>query len=212
MILPIMGMPLKAASTPRPASLADALFSTVQQRVLALLFGQPERSFYASELIQLVGSGSGAVQRELAKLERSGLVTVRRSGVQKYYQANPDSPLFEELCGIIRKTVGMAEPITAALSPLKPQIKAAFVYGSVAKQRDNAGSDIDLMVLSDTLTYAELMAAVDAPGNQLGRPVNPTVYSVREWSKRLRDGNAFLIRVMEQPKLWIIGNEHDLPA
>jgi len=207
-----MGSLRKTASVPRPTSLADALFSTVQQRVLALLFGQPERSFYASELIQLVGSGSGAVQRELAKLEQSGLATVRRSGVQKYYQANPDSPLFEELCGIARKTVGMAEPIRAALSSLRPQIKAAFVYGSVAKQRDSASSDIDLMVLSDTLTYAELMAAVDAPSTQLGRPVNPTVYSGREWSKRLKDGNAFLTRVLEQPKIWIIGNEHDLPA
>ena len=91
--------------------MADALFSTTQQRVFGLLFGQPERSFYATEIIGLAESGSGAVQRELARLEQSGLVTVRRLGSQKHYQANPDSPLFAELCGIARKTVGLAEPM-----------------------------------------------------------------------------------------------------
>ncbi|HUK22874.1 MAG TPA: winged helix-turn-helix domain-containing protein, partial [Gemmatimonadales bacterium] len=100
------------------ASLADALFSTVQQRVLGLLFGQPERSFYTGELIQLIGAGSGAVQREIARLEKSGLITMRRSGVQKHYQANPKSPLFQELRSIARKTVALAEPLRAALSPL----------------------------------------------------------------------------------------------
>ena len=87
------------------ASLADALFSTVQQRVLGLLFGQPERSFYTGELIQLIGAGSGAVQREIARLEKSGLITMRRSGVQKHYQANPKSPLFQELRSIARGSV-----------------------------------------------------------------------------------------------------------
>jgi hypothetical protein len=125
----------RTAKPPRAASLADALFSTVQQRVLGLLFGHPERSFYASELIQLVGAGSGAVQREIARLEQSGLVTMHRSGAQKHYRANPKSPLFRELRSIARKTVGLAEPLRAALEPLKAQIAASFVYGSVAKRR-----------------------------------------------------------------------------
>jgi predicted nucleotidyltransferase len=211
MIMPIMGRQRKVAtSPPQPASLADALFSTVQQRVLALLFGQPEHSFYTSELIRLVGSGSGAVQREIARLEQSGLITVRLSGVQKHYQANPDAPLFDELCSIVRKTLGLAEPIRIALSSLKPEIRAAFVYGSVAKRKDTAASDIDLMVLSDSVTYSQIMGALDAPSNQLGRPVNPTIYSGEEWSKRVTEGNAFVTRVLQQPKLWIIGGERDL--
>lgn len=205
-----MGISRKSSELAGQGSLADALFSTVQQRVLALLFGQPHRSFYASELIQRIGSGSGAVQREIAKLARSGLVTQRRIGSQKHYQANPDSPLFEELCGIVRKTVGLAEPIRSALQPHKQHIQAAFIYGSVARQRDTAASDIDLMVLSEDLSYAELMGALDGPATLLGRPVNPTVYSAREWSKRLKDGNAFLMRVLEQPKLWVIGDESAL--
>jgi predicted nucleotidyltransferase len=141
--------------------LADALFSTTQQRVLGLIFGQPERSFYATELIGLTRGGSGAVQRELARLEESGLVTVRRLGTQKHYQANPDSPLFAELCGILRKTVGLAEPLREALAPLSRRIVAAFVYGSVAKGADTSTSDIDLMVVSDSLSYADVFGALE---------------------------------------------------
>ncbi len=95
-------------------SLADALFSTTQQRVLGLLFGQPERSFFASEIIGLLGAGSGAVQRELGKLAGSGLLTVTRVGNQKHYQANAEAPIYAELCSIVRKTVGVADPIKRA--------------------------------------------------------------------------------------------------
>jgi predicted nucleotidyltransferase len=194
------------------ASLADALFSTVQQRVLGLLFGQPERSFYTGELIQLVDAGSGAVQREIARLEKSGLITMRRSGAQKHYQANPKSPLFQELRSIARKTVALAEPLRAALWPLEKDIAAAFVYGSVAKRRDTAASDVDLMVLSDSLTYADVFRVLEPSSARLGRRVNPTVYSGAEWTKRVRSGNAFVSRVVAQPKLWLIGSEHALSA
>ncbi len=96
----------KSPRVRRGASLADALLTGTQQRVLGLLFGQPARSFYANELIGLAGTGSGAVQRELARLTRSGLLTVRPVGNQKHYQANPDSPLFAELCSIAQKALG----------------------------------------------------------------------------------------------------------
>jgi predicted nucleotidyltransferase len=191
--------------------MADALFSRTQQRVLAFLFGQPDRSFYATELIKLAGAGSGAVQRQLARLEQSGLVTVRRIGTQKHYQANPDSPLFSDLTGIARKTVGLAEPIRDALRPLTSRILAAFVYGSVAKRVDTARSDIDLMIVSDNLTYADVYALLEPVLSKLGRIVNPTVYSRLQLAKRVREGNAFLTKVLKQPKIWIIGTEDVLP-
>jgi predicted nucleotidyltransferase len=196
----------------RESSLADALFSTTQQRVLGFLFGQPERSFYATELIGLAGAGSGAVQRELARLEQSGLVTVRRLGTQKHYQANPESPLFNELVGIARKTVGLAEPLREALAPLASRVIAAFVYGSVAKRRDTAASDIDLMVVSDSLTYADVFGALEPLTARLGRTINPTVYSRRELAKRRKEDNAFVTRVLAQDKVWIVGAEDGLPA
>lgn len=193
-------------------SLADALFSTVQQRVLAYLFGQPERSFFATELIKLAGGGSGAVQRELARLEESGLVVVTRLGTQKHYQANPKSPIFSELCGIAQKTVGLAEPLRDSLKPLAKRIAAAFVYGSVAKKRDTAASDIDLMVISGKVTYADLFNVLEEVSARLGRKVNPTVYSPLELAKRVKQDNAFVTRVLAQPKIWIVGGESDLAA
>ena len=193
-----------------PSGLADALFSTTQQRVLALLFGQPSRSFYANEIIRLAGSGSGSVQRELARLARSGLVTVTRIGRQKHYQANPDSPIFEELCAIVQKTVGLVGPIREALAPLSSNIKLAFIYGSVAKQVDTASSDIDLMVVSDDLTYGDVFSALENVIEKLQRTVNPTVYSEAELNKRVKGENGFVKRVLSQPKLWVIGSADDI--
>jgi len=212
--MPNMGMrdKVQVDGAERGTSLADALFSTVQQRVLAYIFGQPERSFFATELIKLAGGGSGAVQRELRRLEESGLVSVTRVGTQKHYQANPKSPIFSELCAIAQKTVGLAEPLRTALKPLEKRIRAAFVYGSVAKKRDTAASDIDIMVISSSLTYADLFTALEDASQRLGRKVNPTVYSPRDIGKRVKQGNAFVSRVLAQPKIWLIGGESDIGA
>jgi predicted nucleotidyltransferase len=131
-------------------------------------------------------------------------------GNQKHYQANPDSPIYTELCGIARKTVGLAEPLRQALTPLAGQIKAAFVYGSVAKRQDTAVSDIDLMLLSDSLSYADTFAALEAASTQLGRTVNPTIFTMQDLAKRIAQGEAFITRVLAQPKLWLIGGDDDL--
>ena len=208
--MPKMGKSLTTTKTLAHASLASVLFSGTQQRVLGLLFGQPDRSFYATEIIALAGIGSGAVQRELARLAQSGLVTLRPLGNQKHYQANPDSPIYAELCGIARKTVGLAEPLRAALAPLALQIKAAFVFGSVAKKQDTARSDIDVMLVSDTLTFGDTFLALEAVTRQLGREVNPSILTEQEFARRMRDGDSFVSRVMAQPKVWLIGGEHDL--
>ena len=210
--MPNMNMKAKApvSRVRTGTSLADALFSSIQQRVLAYLFGQPERSFFATELIRLAGGGSGAVQRELARLEDSGLVLVTRVGTQKHYQANPKSPIFSELCAIAQKTVGLAEPLRKALKPLAKRISSAFVYGSVAKKQDTAASDVDLMVISGSLTYADLFAALEDASQRLGRKVNPTLYSPQELAKRVKQGNAFVTRVLAQPKIWLVGGESDI--
>jgi predicted nucleotidyltransferase len=201
----------KAAAHLRPRlSLADALFSGTQQRVLALLFGQPSRSFYATEVIGLAQAGSGAVQRELARLAQSGLVTVNPMGSQKHYQANPASPIYEELTGLVQKTVGLAEPLRQALAPLAAQIHAAFVYGSVAKREDTASSDIDLMVLSDTLHYGDAYVALEELSARLGRTVNPTLLTREEFAKKVKSRESFLTRVLAQPKIWLIGGDDAL--
>jgi predicted nucleotidyltransferase len=169
----------------------------VQQRVLAVLFGNSGRSFYANEIIALAESGTGAVQRELAKLAAVGLITMRRQGNQKRYPANTLSPVFDELRGLVLKTFGLADIVRTALSPLAPQIRAAFAYGSVAKARDTATSDVDLMVVSDTVTYADVFSALEKVSSDLGRTVNPTVYTVHEFNRGVHDGKASVTRVMK---------------
>jgi predicted nucleotidyltransferase len=213
-IIPDMGMKggTRKRGQRRHTSVADALFGKGQQRVLAVLFGNPARSFYANEIIALAGSGTGAVQRELGRLESAGLVTVRRVGNQKHYQANPEAPVFEELRGVVLKTSGLADVLRAAVAPLSADIRAAFVFGSIAKREDTATSDIDVLVIGDRLTYAELFRVLEKAARRLGRRVNPTVYSQAELARRVRQGNAFVRRVLAQPKIWLIGGERDLAS
>ncbi|UOD51017.1 nucleotidyltransferase domain-containing protein [Orrella daihaiensis] len=206
-IKPNMGTKL---AIPTPQSLSDALFPGTKQRVLGILYGQPDRSFYASELIKLANSGSGAVQRELATLTGSGLISMKQVGNQKHYQANANSPIFTELRAIIQKTVGLADPLRQALQAMSNEIAAAFVYGSVAKKTDTADSDIDLMVIADDLSYGALFTALEDARATLGRPVNPTILSRDEFHSRIAKHESFLTRVMDQPKIWILGEECDL--
>jgi predicted nucleotidyltransferase len=218
MIVPIMGMRFpdmgtKAANPPpvaAPTALAEVLFTPVQQRVLGLLFGQPERRFQSAELIRLADSGTGSVHRQLTRLAQAGLVTVETVGNQKFYQANPDSPVFAELTGLVRKTVGLVAPIQSALAPLAGEITAAFVYGSVAKGSDHAASDIDLMVLAQGLDYARLYAALQPAEAALARTLNPSLMTPDEWRRKRAQEDSFAARIAAQPKLFVIGSDDDL--
>jgi predicted nucleotidyltransferase len=194
----------------KKAGLADALFTRVQQRVLGILFSNPDRSFPATELIALAGVGTGAVHRELTRLVESGLVTVTPVGKQRRYQANRQSPVFPELHGLVQKTVGLAEPLRRALAPLATRIRIAFVYGSVAKGSDTARSDIDLMVIADDLSYAEVFGALQEAEKAIGRSVNPNLLTAEEWSTRKREEGHFVDRVAAQPQVFVIGAENDL--
>jgi len=206
MIIPEMG---RQGSSGR-AGLADALFTPVQQRVLRLLFSQPDRRYQSAELIRLARGGVGAVHRQLARLASSGLVTVTRTGNQKHCPANRDSPVFEDLHGLIVKTVGVAEPLRRALGPTAKAIRAAFVYGSLAKGTDRAGSDIDLMVISDSLTYPDVFQAVQGAEATLGRPINPTVMTPAQWRIKHSKSDSFVAKVASQPRIFVIGSDDDL--
>lgn len=190
--------------------LAGALFTPVQQRILGLLFGQPERRFQSGEIIRLAASGTGAVHRQLQKLAVAGLVRTSRDGNQKYYQAERDSPIFAELHGLVVKTVGVVDPLREALAPLADRIHAAFVYGSVAKRSERAASDLDLLVISDRLTYADLYDALQDAEKVLARPINPTVMKRAEWNKKRALPDSFARRVAGQPKLFVIGSDDAL--
>lgn len=199
------------AVSPR-TSVADALFTTTQRRVLALLFGQPERSFFTKELIDLAGGGSGAVQRELARLRDSGLVMQTTLGNQKHYQANPAAPIFEELRSIAAKMLGPADSLRQALAAIAGELQLALLYGSVAARRDVAHSDFDLLLVSDTLTLEQVYIALAPAEARLGRPVNPTLYTRGEFDRRLRQRNPFLTKLLAGATITLVGNKDDLVA
>jgi predicted nucleotidyltransferase len=208
-ILPEMGTPISVAK-PGTSAVAAALFTPVQQRVLALLFGQPDRRFQSAELIRLAQGGTGAVHRQLQRLATAGLVTVSQAGNQKYYAARKDSPVFLELHGLIVKTVGIVEPLRTALRPVAKKIRFAFVYGSIAKGSERAESDLDLLVVSDSLTYPEAYQAVQAAEQLIARTINPTVMTPGEWRRKRSAPDSFAKRIAAQPKLFVIGDEHAL--
>ena len=194
------------------SGLANALFTPVRQRVLALLFGQPQRRYQSSELIRLANSGTGAVHRILTRLAAADLVSVEKVGNQKHYQANADSPIFEELAGLVRKTVGLVGPLRTALVPFKDRIAAAFVYGSIAKGTERAGSDIDLMVIADDIDYAELFTALPGVESTLDRTINPNLMTCSDWQRKRDEPDSFADRVASQPVLFVMGDEKDVLA
>lgn len=194
----------------KPVSLASALFSRVQLRVLGIVIGQPDQNFQITEIIQLAGSGRGAVQRELENLSAAGIVTAKSNKRRKTYQANKDAPIFEELHSIILKTVGLLEPLKLALNPYKSKIDLAFVYGSVAKGADTAKSDIDLIIIGQGLSYSELYGSLQKAEKVLLRPINPSLMTLNEWKRKLADKNPFLTKILQQPKLFVFGTENEL--
>lgn len=193
-------------------TIGDVLFTKTQQRVLGLLFGKPDKSFYLNEIVRWADMGRGTIRRELERLLSAGLLTVNYEGNQHHYQANPDSPVYSELLSIVRKTFGVADVIRDALKPFDEQIRYAFVYGSIAKSTDAKTSDIDLMLVGEELVYGDVIDALMPLEESLKRTINPTIYNLSEFKARLVQDSSFLKRVLEQPKLWLKGGEDDIRA
>jgi predicted nucleotidyltransferase len=191
-------------------NLGDALFSKTQRQVLSLLFGNSDKSFYVREIVRSAGVGVGTVQRELEKLSRVGLLTIKKIGNQKHYQANRESPIFEELKGIVQKTFGLADVLRNVLDDYREKIKAAFIYGSVAKGTDKSSSDIDIMIVSDELSYVEVLETFSVVETKLGRRLNPVIYNTDEFQEKITTDNSFVTRVTNQQKIFLIGSENDI--
>ena len=189
-------------------SIATALFSDSQSRVFRWLFGQPEREFHLSELRRLTGLGSASLQRELNRLAEAGLVRSQRVGNLRRFKANSQSPVYGELVGLTRKTLGVEPMLCEALLPLVPDLQAAWVYGSVAKQADTAQSDIDVMLIGKNLRLAKVLELLVPLEAQLGRKINPTCYTPAEFQRRRAEPDSFVNRVQAQPVLPLIGSLH----
>lgn len=190
-------------------SLKDAVFTDSQAKVYLWIYGHPERSYHLSELRRLTGLGSASLQREINRLVVAGLANSALKGNQRQISANRQSPLFKELSDLTRKVMGAAALLTEALLPIERKIEIAFLYGSVAKQSDNAESDIDIMIVGSDLTLSELLDQLLPVEEMLCRKVNPTCYTVGEFKKRLSDTDSFVNKVLSQPIIQLFGNMDD---
>ncbi|MBC7620798.1 MAG: transcriptional regulator [Candidatus Saccharibacteria bacterium] len=191
-------------------SIASSIFSDSQSRVYLWLFGQPERSYHMSELRRLTGLGSASLQRELNRLAGAKLVNSERIGSLRCFQANPESPVFDELVALTRKTLGMAPLLRDALMPLTPNLLAAWIYGSVAKQTDTAQSDIDVLLVGRDLLLGDVLERLGPVEAQLGRKINPNIYTPQEFERRQGEPDSFVNRVLSQPVFVLIGDPHGL--
>jgi len=190
-------------------SIATALFSNSQSRVFQWLFGQPEREFHLSELRRLTGLGSASLQRELNRLAKAGLVRSERVGNLRRFKANSQSPVYGELVGLTRKTLGVEPMLREALLSLAPDLHAAWIYGSVAKQTDTVQSDIDVMLIGENLPLAKVLELLLPLEAQLGRKINPTCYTPAEFQRRRDEPDSFVNRVLAQPIVPLMGDAHE---
>lgn len=204
-IKPIMGIENISSS-----SLGNALYPRTRQAVLRLFFSRPDQRFLQKEVIQQLGAGSGAVQRELDRLSAAEILIRTVEGRQTYFQANRASPIYEEMRGLVRKTFGVPHVLQKALETIPKPIDLAFVYGSVASGTEKSASDIDLMVVSDEVSLSDLIPAIREAEKKLGREVNPSLYSMKEFRRKLADGSNFLTNVMRRPKIFLLGNDDEL--
>jgi predicted nucleotidyltransferase len=190
-------------------TLGDLLFGQTRGRILALLFGMPDQSFFTRQIARQVGTSVGTVQRELETLTQVGLIERSSIGMQVFYQANRDHPAYAELHSLIAKTAGAFHILRAALAPLAKKLAFVFVYGSMARGGENAGSDVDLMLIGD-VSLDEILAQLTSAERDLGRSINPTVFSLKEFKSRLKAGNHFLKSVMREKKVLLVGSEDEL--
>lgn len=205
----IINLAMVTKHTPPPprASLADTLFPKVRQRVLAVLFDAPERSFFMGEVIALAHSGTGAVQRELADLAAAGLLTVRKQGKQKHYQANADAPVFDALSALVGKAIGVNNVIRASLARVSDQVNAAFVVDQIPTATQQP---VTVMLFGNDAGNGAVSDAMQGAANSLARQVSYTLHTADSVAAALEQDSRFLIRLLQSPKTWIVGSEDTL--
>jgi predicted nucleotidyltransferase len=187
--------------------LADLLFGNYRKKVLGMLLLHPDMDYHVRELARLTGTAAGTLHKELARLAAAGLLLRKEQGNQVRYQANQQCPVFPELAGLLRKTTGAAELLAKALAALQPPL--ALIFGSVASGTETAASDVDLLVVGD-FGFADVVRAIHRVQAELGREINPVVYSVQELQRRAQAQDPFVLDLLRNPKIYLTGTEHDL--
>ena len=191
------------------SQLGNALFTSTQQKVLGLLYAQPDKSFYTKEILRLTGMGVATIKRELDRMLAAGILSMTRIGNQHHYQANPECPIYSELLGIVKKTFGITDVLSLALSPLMTHIDSAFVFGSVANGKETSASDIDLMIIGD-VSFSDVVSVLYSVQEKLGREINPKIYHKEEWIQMRKSNDAFIKDVLAKPRMDVMGDANEL--
>ena len=189
--------------------MCKGLFGKTRQSVLALLYGRTDSSFYTKQILDIVKTGRGTVQRELLNLTDAGIITREVEGRQVYYQANEKCPIFNELKNIVRKTFGIADIIRQSLVSVSEYIQAAFIFGSIAKSTDDRRSDIDLMVIGE-ISFGDVSSLLHEAEEKLSREINPVVYPMAEFKEKVKEDHYFVKKVLEGEKIFLIGDDSEL--
>lgn len=195
--------------------IAQALFTPAQQKLLGLLFVRVNEGFHLNEIMRLTGLGSASAQRELRRLHDAGLITSERIGNVRRFWPNKESLVYPELSGLVQKTFGLVGVLSSTLAPLRAQLQLAFVYGATAKGQDLPGSAIDVLLVAEVAevaNYGDLLTRLAPAERTLRRKINPNLYALADYQRRLREGQPFLLQVLQQPKLFVIGEEANLQA
>lgn len=195
--------------TKTPTDLGTVFFGAYRRQVLGLLLLHPDESFHLREIARATNTQPGTLRRELAQLADAGVLSREKVGNLVRYKAETACPIYDELRGILKKTAGVADVLRDGLASLSDKISVAFVYGSVASDAERRSSDIDVMVVGSA-SFEEVVGALHSSQEELRREINPNVYSLAEFKKKANEKGSFLARVLDEPKLFILGKEHDL--
>lgn len=190
-------------------ALAEILSSRVRAEIFRLLFGVPGGGLHTREIHRRTRLSLGTVQQELRKLQRLGLIASTRDGNRVSYQANKGHPLYADIHHLVQKTSGLVDVLGRALTD--PRIEWAFVFGSIARGEETAGSDIDLMIIGN-LGLRAVTSLLSGVADQIGREINPHVLRRAEFLKRKAAGESFLMRVLAAPKVFAVGDPHEFEA
>jgi DNA-binding transcriptional ArsR family regulator len=189
--------------------LLDLLFGSYRQRVLTQLLLHPDDAYHVRELARLTGTTAGTLHKELARLAEAGVLSREKQGNQVRYRANRECPVYPELAGLFRKTSGAAVVLADALRTMSPMPGLVLIFGSLARGEENARSDVDLLVIGDA-AFAEAVKALHPAQETLQREINPVVYNAAEFARRVAGKDSFVANILNHPKLFVVGTEHDL--
>ena len=196
---------MRAKAPPPTPQLVEILFGAYRRQILALLLLRPDENFHVREIGRLTGVPAGSLHRELKLLCDAGLLLRSVAGNQVRYQLDRTCPIQEELAGIFRKTSGLTDVLREALAPIAGKIRVALIFGSMARGKAHATSDVDVLVVGSA-SFAAVVAALSRAGERLRRAVNPVVMTRTAFATKLANRDRFMARVAREPKMFLIGN------